>query len=700
MPNCCDILIVAGEPSGDMHGARLVRELKAKNPKLNISAMGGEQLTDAGANLIVDAKDLSVVGFVEVIKVLGKLRAAFKQLKTFIDRESPKLVILIDYPGFNLRLAKVAKQAGCKVLYYISPQVWAWHQSRVKKLKRWVDIMAVIFPFEVRFFQQFQVPAKFVGHPLASEPLSSLTTQEAKQQLGFNSDQTVIGLLPGSRKGEVDAILPTLLNTASKLYANNPHYQFVLPRASTIDKTTLENAIKACDAPILITDTNRYTTMQACDFTIATSGTVTLELALLEKPMIIVYKGNPLSFWLAKHLVKLDYIGLPNIVANRLIVPELLQNAASVENITATTEKLLHEANALTEMQNDLKNLHAQLKDDEQKVPLVNIVNELLNDNPTSWAAKALNTAGYQILKESEIIQNTPWSSVLRFQTDKGFVYLKKVPADLFIEPKVMHFLQSDFNDAVPSIIDLNNDEHCFLMDDRGIQLHEYFKAQFDTEILIDAIKRYTTIQIASLNRIDDFLALGVPDWRLEKLPTLYSELLDRENILIEDGLSGDEINLLRKLGTKFKDICDSLSQYQIINSFGHADFHPKNILVNTATKKTTIIDLGEVVITHPFFSLNNCLHMAKENFSLADSQYNQILEACLEPWLRLESRANLDAILALIQQCWSIHAVLAEIRLMESVAKVDFNTLHREGRLSQKLRFWIRECASHAARD
>ncbi len=378
MPNHCDILIVAGEPSGDMHGARLVRELKIRHPELTISAMGGEQLTDAGATLIVDAKELSVVGFIEVLKVLGKLRKAFKLMQNFIHQNKPKLVILIDYPGFNIRLAKVAKQSGCKVLYYISPQVWAWHQSRVKKLKAWVDLMAVIFPFEVTFFQQFQMPAKFVGHPLALESLSSLTTEEAKQKLGIDSDKIVIGLLPGSRNGEVQAILSTLLSAASKLYQINPHYQFVLPRASTIDKLALDKAIESSNVPILVTETDRYTTMQACDFAIAMSGTVTLELALLEKPMIIVYKGNPLSFWLAKHLVKIAHVGLPNIVAGRLIVPELLQQAANADNIASTTQALLDDIDALAEMKIALQNLREQLKDDAQKTSLIDIVDDFL----------------------------------------------------------------------------------------------------------------------------------------------------------------------------------------------------------------------------------------------------------------------------------------------------------------------------------
>lgn len=358
-----------------MHGARLVRELKTEHPEYQISAMGSDQLAAAGAEILVDAKDLAVVGFVEVLKVLGKLRTAFITLRTYIQLHKPKLVILIDYPGFNLRMAKVAKQSGCTVLYYISPQVWAWHQSRVKKIKRWVDMMAVIFPFEVNFFQQFDIPAKFVGHPLASAPLTTFTTQAAKQQLGFAETTTVIGLIPGSRNSEVKAILATLLATAKQLQQTNPAIRFVLPRATNIDQGWLTTEIQSCEANILITETDRYTTMQACDFAIAMSGTVTLELALLEKPMIIVYKGNPISFWLAQKLVKIKHIGLPNIVANKLIVPELLQNEANANKISVTAQGLLNDEKIPTSLQQ----LKAQLNDDNLKIPLIDIVTDLMS---------------------------------------------------------------------------------------------------------------------------------------------------------------------------------------------------------------------------------------------------------------------------------------------------------------------------------
>jgi lipid-A-disaccharide synthase len=377
-PASTNILIIAGEPSGDMHSAKLVRELKLAQPNLMISAMGGEELAAAGANIIVDAKDLAVVGFVEVIKVVRQLKNAFTRLKKLILEQHPKIVILVDYPGFNFRMAKFAKQHGCHVIYYISPQVWAWHQSRVHKIKRWVDVMAVIFPFEVEFFQRFNICAKFVGHPLAAAPLCPFTPAEAKQELQLHPKHQVIGLVPGSRLSEVRAILPPLLAAAAELYQQNSQLQFVLPKASNIDADWLNQQLAKYPVPITVTTHNRYTTMQACDIAIAASGTVTLELALLEKPMIIAYKGNALSFWLAKRLVKLKHIGLPNIVAKHEIVPELLQSALSPANIVAQVNLLLSDPSYYSTQKQHLAAIHQQLKSPITEICLTALILEIL----------------------------------------------------------------------------------------------------------------------------------------------------------------------------------------------------------------------------------------------------------------------------------------------------------------------------------
>lgn len=316
-----------------------------------------------------------------------------------------------------------------------------------------------------------------------------------------------------------------------------------------------------------------------------------------------------------------------------------------------------------------------------------------MKDSHIEWAIRALNDSGYQAIAAiPKIIVKSPWSEVSRFTTDKGFVFLKKTPLGLSIESTIIKILHNDFNANVPLIIAENSNLNCFLMQDAGISLFDYFKKEFKADILIQAVQDYAMLQIKTMERINIFLDAGVPDWRLEKLPALYQDLISHEYLLIDDGLTKDELNELKKLTSKLISICEQLSHYKIKETFGHADFHDKNILCDLNTHATTLIDLGEVVITHPLFSFLNCLHRAKENFSLSEQEYKQLIDTCLEPWLLLESQENLLEILSTIQQCWSIHSVLGEFRLMKSVDEWAFHELHRQGRLARNLRFWINQ--------
>lgn len=309
------------------------------------------------------------------------------------------------------------------------------------------------------------------------------------------------------------------------------------------------------------------------------------------------------------------------------------------------------------------------------------------------WAVTVLNDMGYRVLSSNpQVIQINPWSEVYRFETNQGLIILKKVPPALSLEPNVIQVLSNVFNAAVPQVFSHNQELHCFLMKDAGIQLHEHFKKNFKADVLIQAIQSYTQLQIMASSKIRLFFDLGVPDWRLEKLPQLYQGLLSEENLLIEDGLTIHELIELKEKAPKLSAFCDQLSRFKIKDTFGHADFHDKNILIDTSTNQTTIIDLGEVVITHPFFSFLNCIHRAKENFALSDEQYQQLQLACFKPWLALETHENLFEILGIIQQCWSIHSVLGEFRLMKSVDQSAFQALHRQGRLSKNLRYWINQ--------
>lgn len=314
-----------------------------------------------------------------------------------------------------------------------------------------------------------------------------------------------------------------------------------------------------------------------------------------------------------------------------------------------------------------------------------------MKDSLVQWAIQSLNSHGYEPMDHHyEIVQETPWSTVLRIHTHQGLVYLKTVPPALMIESTILDILDKNFNAPVARLISYNNELNCFLMEDVGIQLFEFFKKKFEPTILIEAMYEYTQLQIKASQNIKMFLDVGVPDWRVEKLSSLYQQLIEQESLLLNDGLSADEIAKLHKLTPKFVSMCEKLSTYQIKDTFGHADFHDKNILINTRNQKSSIIDLGEVVITHPFFSLHNCLYRTKVNSALSLSEYQQLIVHCFEPWLALETEEHLFEIDDLINQCWSIHAVLAEFRLLNSVGRDDYHKLKREGRLSNNLRAWI----------
>lgn len=307
------------------------------------------------------------------------------------------------------------------------------------------------------------------------------------------------------------------------------------------------------------------------------------------------------------------------------------------------------------------------------------------------WGIQSLHNLGYTATQSApENILSTPWSSVYRFKTEGALFYLKQVPEMLALESDVIALLKNRFDADVPKIIAANEELNCFLMRDAGVRLHDFFQNGFQEKIFFDVIEHYVKTQIKTIAHIDLFLNLGVPDWRLLTLPSLYRTLISDEALLLNDGLSHDEIKKLISLELNLQEICGRLSQYNIPDAFGHGDFHDKNILIDSNTNQITIIDLGEVVITHPFFSLHNFLYRTKENFSLSDEQYRYIQIEALKHWISFENEANLFEILSIIQQCWSIHSVLGEYRLMQSVDQIYFQKLKREGRIANNFRHWI----------
>jgi len=304
---------------------------------------------------------MAVVGLVEVLKHFDVIAAAFLKLKKILLQNPPDLLVLIDYPGFNLRLAKVAKKAGVKVLYYISPQIWAWRQGRVRKIKRLVDHMAVILPFEARFYEKAGVPVSFVGHPMADLVKVSVSRSAAADSFGLDPSCKIVGLFPGSRRSEVSRLLPTILQAAKLLKQNFPDVQFVLPLASTLHDEDLAPWLAEADLPVLIVRERIHDLIRACDAVISVSGTVTLEIALVGTPLVIIYKLSPLTFQLAKRLVKVEHIGLCNIVAGERVAEELIQDDASPENIAERIQHILSDLHYADQLKTGLSVVQERL---------------------------------------------------------------------------------------------------------------------------------------------------------------------------------------------------------------------------------------------------------------------------------------------------------------------------------------------------
>ncbi|MFT5698620.1 MAG: lipid-A-disaccharide synthase [Desulforhopalus sp.] len=339
------IMIVTGEASGDMHGANLIRALKERDPSLEFCGMGGPEIKSSGVDILFDANRVSVVGIVEVFAHLGDIFKAQQLLRKELLRNPPDLLILIDLPDFNLLLAKKAKKLGIPVFYYICPQVWAWRSGRIKTLKKRADRFGVILPFEEQYFKERGLDATYVGHPLLDSVRITKTKSQFLAEQNIDSNTKIIGLLPGSRKREVTSLLPIFLDAAEKLQTVvNEKLVFLIPKASAIDLAVFKGAGIGLNDNIdvrLIED-DRYNVMAACDCVVAASGTVTLELALLKVPMVVVYKLSPLTYLLAKHLVKLDNFALVNLIAGYRAVPELLQEEVDSQSICNELAPLLN----------------------------------------------------------------------------------------------------------------------------------------------------------------------------------------------------------------------------------------------------------------------------------------------------------------------------------------------------------------------
>ena len=355
------IMIVAGEASGDMHGANLVREMLRIDPALNFYGIGGKKLREEGVKLLANASDMAVVGLTEVISKLGSILKIMGMMKRSLDERRPDLVILIDYPDFNLPLANAAKKRGIKIFYYISPQVWAWRKGRIGQIKKTVDKMAVILPFEVDTYGQEGFTVNYVGHPLLDMIKLNYSKQESRKKFGLAENKITIGILPGSRLSEVGKLMPELLRASEILAQKMPEVQFVLPLADTLEEKIITKIISGFNVKVKIISGNTYDVISCADLALVASGTATLETALLGIPMVIVYKISLLSYLIGRLIVDVKNIGLVNIIAGKTIVPELIQGDACGKRIAVEALAILTNEEKKQEMIKELMAIRARL---------------------------------------------------------------------------------------------------------------------------------------------------------------------------------------------------------------------------------------------------------------------------------------------------------------------------------------------------
>ncbi len=349
------ILIIAGEASGDLHGANLVREIKRLDSSLRFFGVGSKGMREAGVEMLADASEISVVGLTEVLLHIREIFGVMRRLKLFLRRERPDLLILIDFPDFNIRLGRAAKELGIPVLYYISPQVWAWRRGRIKQIARIVETMVVVFPFEVELYRTAGVDVRFVGHPLADVVRSEYSSTEARRRLGLDGSRPAVALLPGSRKKEIAGLLPDMLEAAALLKNSFPDLQFILPVAPTLDRDFVGGYVAQGRVPVQIVDGRVYDVLRASNAAIVASGTATLETGLMAVPMVIVYRVSRLSYLIGRMLVDAENVGLVNIVAGKRIVPELIQDEMTPQNIAAAVSRILSDPSYRREVEAGLE---------------------------------------------------------------------------------------------------------------------------------------------------------------------------------------------------------------------------------------------------------------------------------------------------------------------------------------------------------
>jgi len=355
------IAIVAGEASGDLHGARLVEALRQREPRLSFTGMGGNGMRAAGVRLLADASETAVVGIAELWEKRRALRAALLTLRAHLAAARPALLICVDFPDFNLLLARTAHRLGIPVCYFISPQIWAWRSGRIRTIRRLVRKMLVLFPFEEALYRAAGVDVAFVGHPLLDALADVPGRETCRARLAIAETAQVVALLPGSRTAEVRRHLPILLGAAAKIREAEPDVTLLLGLTETTDRQAAAAAAAGACVPVQVVQGRTPEVMRAADFVLAVSGTVTLEAAILGTPMLITYRVGVVSSWLVRLLVRVRFAGLPNLIAGKAIVPELLQNDATPERLAGVALEVIRSAPRQAAMREALADVRRRL---------------------------------------------------------------------------------------------------------------------------------------------------------------------------------------------------------------------------------------------------------------------------------------------------------------------------------------------------
>lgn len=398
------VMLSAGEASGDQHAAALFRELRKLIPDVRGIGMGGAAMRAAGVELCFDSSGIGVIGLAEIARHYGEIRGALKVMQRVAREQQPDLLICVDYKEFNFRLARSAKACGVKVLFYVSPQVWAWRPGRVRNYGRVIDHMAVIFPFELPYYEAYQVPASYVGHPLAGKVRPTLSKEAALAKYGLirssaepargDGEAPIIGVLPGSRTNEIRRLMPVIIESMSLLAAEFPEPRFLLFRAASVPESAITAALAGRDLDVRIIDGQDYDALQCCDAVMTVSGTATLEVALLGIPMAIVYRLSPLSYWLGRLLVKVPFIGLPNILAGKSVAREFIQHEATPDHISEEIVRILRDHAYAEAMRRELLAIRASLGDRDGSAELARLAARMLDPAISSSHQDGLS-AGY-----------------------------------------------------------------------------------------------------------------------------------------------------------------------------------------------------------------------------------------------------------------------------------------------------------------